>query len=129
MSIEYGKERLVIAEMVLAIMKARARHYYPELGIASSYDLQLLATAVFIGHMAKRPMGASSIARMAGMPRATALRRLDVLIQRGLVLKKGRIYSINPEGVNGPQMAAIVRENTRLILAAAKKLSKMDENR
>ncbi len=128
MPIEFARERLVIARLVVALMRARASYYYPELGLAASYELQLVATAVFIGHASRRPMGASEIARFVGMPRPTALRRLGDLIRRGIVVRKGRIYCINPEGVNGPKVAGVVRGNIRRIRAAAKELSKLDEN-
>lgn len=128
MPIDYARERLVIARLVLAIMRARAEHYYPELGLAASYELQMVATAVFIGHLGQHPLGATEIGRMIGMPRPTVLRKLATLIRRGIVVKKGRGYCLVPEAVNGPGIRAIVRGNIRRIRAAAKELSKMDEN-
>lgn len=128
MPIAHERERLIIARLVIAVMKARAEQYYPGLGLAATYEMQLIATAVFIGHVSRKPMGATEIGRYVGMPRATVLRRLSALMRRNLVAKKGRRYCIVPEAVNGPTAAAVVRGNIRRIIAAAKELSKMDEN-
>ena len=128
MPITLARERLIIARLVLAIMRARAKQIYPELSVSASYELQMVATAVFIGHASRRPMGATDISRYIEMPRATVLRRLAELIRRGIVVRKGRHYCIVPENVNGPEMLATVRGNIRRIKAAAKELSKLDEN-
>lgn len=128
MPVDFARERLIIARLVLDIMRARAKHYYPEMGIAASYEMQLVATAVFVGHMSKRPMGASELARFLEMPRPTLLRKMAVLIKRGIIVKKGNVYCINPEAVNGRGMDAIVRDNIRRIQDAAKSLSKLDRN-
>lgn len=129
MPIIHARERLVIAQLVIAISRAFARSYYPGTGLARSIELQLVAMAVFIGHAEDRPMSASAVARFVELPRPTVLRRLQALIKARYVVRKGRYYCMNVDAINGAIPAAITRENIRRIIAAAKELSNLDENR
>jgi hypothetical protein len=56
-------------------------------------NLALVAVAAMLGHADGRAMNASQIAARLNMPRTSALRRLDALVERGLLKRiEGRYY-------------------------------------
>jgi len=59
-------------------------------------NLDLVAVTVMFGHADGRPMGASEIAAELGMPRSSVLGRLNLLVERGLTVRVGDKYYIEP---------------------------------
>ncbi|MDA9539238.1 hypothetical protein ACM41_24370 [Bradyrhizobium sp. CCBAU 21362] len=56
-------------------------------------NLALVAAAAMLGHAEGRPMNASEIAARLHMPRTSVMRRLDTLLQQGLLQRiEGRYY-------------------------------------
>lgn len=120
--IRYAKERLVITRLVNALLRSRAKYYYPDLGLSESYEMQLIANAVYVGQIGGRPTGVSEIARQLDMGRPTVRRRLVELVRRGLVEKKGRYYCVISTVLNEPSNIAVLKANVRRVKAAANEL-------
>ena len=60
--------------------------------VASFAEVLHVARAVWIGTLRGTPMTAEKIAHTIGLPRATALRKLDYLIRQGHVRQEGSLY-------------------------------------
>ena len=62
--------------------------------VASFAEVLHVARAVWIGTLRGTPMTAEKIAHTIGLPRATALRKLDYLIRQGQVRQEGALYYV-----------------------------------
>ena len=63
-----------------------------------------VALPVFIAHVAGRPATASQIARTLEMPRNTAVRKLDWLIRKGYITRRGTKYCMTDKvNLSGPR--------------------------
>ena len=87
----------------------------------------LVAVAVMLGHAGGLPMNASQIAARIRMPRTSVLRRLDALIEGGLIERADGRYYLSRERAQ----AVPHRDQFELILSKGFKglgplLSKMD---
>jgi biotin operon repressor len=80
-TLQYGHERAHLGRSLLNFMRiARDAHTPGEVG-----DLLFTAIEVFIGHAFERPMVGSELSRNLEMPRNTVRRKLQRLIEIGLV--------------------------------------------
>jgi len=77
-------------------------------------DLALVAAAVSFGHAEGRPMNASQIAKRLRMPPASTLRRLDTLIERGVIQRIKLKYYLEPV-----LAANVPDDSVKLILSKA----------
>jgi hypothetical protein len=60
-------------------------------------DLALVGVAVMLGHAEGRAMTGSEIEALLHMPHSTTLRRLRILMERGLIKRIGDRYYLEPE--------------------------------
>jgi DNA-binding IclR family transcriptional regulator len=126
MRIELAQERRIVAKLVIDTLRAFARHYSPSASLARSIEVQALILPIFVAHIEGRVLTASQIARIAGSPRATVVRKLQWLTDNGFLVKKGHGYCMTLEKGNHPNTVALARANIRRVKAAAKRLSKLD---
>lgn len=59
-------------------------------------NLALVVVAAMLGHAEHHAMNASEIAARLNMPRTSALRRLDTLVQSGVLKRIGGRYYLEP---------------------------------
>jgi hypothetical protein len=59
-------------------------------------NLALVAVAAMLGHAEGHPMNVSQIATRLRMPRTSALRRLNVLVDSGLLVRINGSYELDP---------------------------------
>jgi hypothetical protein len=60
-------------------------------------DMLLVACGVVIGHTEGRPFTASKLAQFVGIPRTTALRKLETLVSLGVIEQKANKYCLSPQ--------------------------------
>lgn len=126
MPIARAHERLIVARLMLDLVKGVSRHFYPDLPLSEGRDLMLIGNAVAIGHLGGKPLTLSALSRMTEIPPATLKRKLVPLIERGWVLQKGRHFCLNEAKLNDGAHTARLEASIRLIVNAAKLLSKME---
>lgn len=118
----------VISRLLLEIMKSAAKNFLGVEYPASAADEVMLCAAVHIGQCEGRRMSSGKLAEYAGMPRATATRKLRELKERGLLDldDQGRwcLATSSPE-IQG-RVDASIDALLPLIHRAAAELSKMD---
>lgn len=117
---------VIVAKLFLEITRVASTEWLGSVNHAADAGMLMLALAAYIGHLEGRTMTAAKLAAYAGMPRPTAIRKLEELSRRG-VLKRvegGRWECMTVPGYTREKK--IVRQTVALILKAAVTLSKMD---
>jgi DNA-binding IclR family transcriptional regulator len=64
---------------------------------ATAGTLLLVSAAVLVGQVEGRPMNVSKLAHYVRLPRTTVLRKLELLIELGLVVRRGQNYCLSDE--------------------------------
>jgi predicted transcriptional regulator len=121
----YGPERALVARLVLSLLRTVRKVYTPELTLEEASEFLFLMMHLFIGHVQGRPLSASRLARIAEMPRTTALRRITALIELGYLERVGNSYYLTAKA-NVPNQRRVLLGHINHIQHAAKELSKMD---
>src|SRR6516165_5304325 len=121
----YGRERARVARLVLGLLRTVRNAYTPELTLEEASEFLFLMMHLFIGHVQGRPLSASRLARIAEMPRTTALRRIAALIELGYLERVGNSYYLTAKA-NVPNQRRVLLGHINYIQHAAKELSKMD---
>lgn len=121
-----ARQRLAIAKMLLGVLRALESGYRNPDRFGTSMGERLIMIAALVGQIEQRPLGASKLALLTGIPRPTVIRRLRELERHGLVARSGPGYVLPVGRLNRPEALASVREIGRLIRTAAQDLSKMD---
>ncbi|WP_375791148.1 hypothetical protein ACE102_07295 [Bradyrhizobium sp. vgs-9] len=91
-------ERRALARMFIELTLAFHATIFPIDDPPTEVDanLALVAVAVMLGHADGLPMTASQLAAFVQMPRTSVLRRLDVLIRHGMILRINDKYYLEP---------------------------------
>ena len=120
-TLQYGRERAHLGRSLLNFMRiARDAHTPGELG-----DLLFTAIEVFIGHAFERPMLLSELSRNLEMPRNTVRRKLQRLIEIGLVERIDQRYYMTAK-VNAPLQREVLLAHLHNMQAAIREVSKTD---
>lgn len=116
-----------VAKLTIDLMKTGRLYFADGLREGSARDV-LLFMAIYIGHAEMRPMSAHKIAQYLGMPRATAVRRLEEMRDCGFVQKlPGGLWCIDLDAVGSrSRLVKMLGDNLAHIHMAASKLTKMD---
>jgi len=83
------------------------------------------AIEVFVGHAFERPMDLSELSRNLEMPRDTVRRRLQRLIEIGLVERIDHRYYMTPK-MNAPLQREVLLAHLHNLQAAIKEVSEMN---
>ena len=125
-TIRFVDQRAVTVKMTLEIMRLFCSAYFRADLYGSRAADFVLVGAVFVGQAEGRPLNASKIADFAGLPRATAIRRLIELEQIGIVKRHGKTYTIDRAVANSDAVLDAGNAARRQIVDTAARLSKMD---
>lgn len=123
-SIKKRDRRLVLSYLLLDMSRILHRTHLAGGRFGDDSDLLFVLLAVFVGHAEGRPMTAGKIGAYLDKPRTTVLRRLESLAGRGVIRSDQGKYRMVASRVSGDTSAA--DQMTRMIIAAAAKLSKLD---
>ena len=122
-----AKSRLVIARLSVSIFRVMVGTYLQSENFGSKAGDIILCDAVLVGQLERRAMTAAKLASYCGIPRATAIRRLAYLEERGLVIRNARGRYLLPLNlIEAPEISSAVRTIEKLIHDAACALSKLD---
>lgn len=116
----FRDERLLIARFVISLLQDLHTSLFPSRSgsVGRDVDAVLVACCVTIGHAENRPMNASKVAHVLGMPRMTAARRLGELTEAGAITRRGRDYFVSEERMKQLSLMELRRIATRLRKAA-----------
>ena len=123
MPLHRAEERALIARLVLGLIRVIHRSRF---GKANSMVCQvetlLVSGAVLLGEIDGHPRTSSEIARIVGIPRPTAVRKLNELIRREVVQRRGKRYFMNEKDI--AQKDAYIDEAIGLIVNTRSTLSR-----
>src|SRR5262249_28893669 len=86
--VQYGWQRAAHAHTVLSILRVVRSTYFPQYRLSDVIENIYVALPVFIAHVGGKPATASQVARTLEMPRNTAVRKLDWLMEEGYVIRR-----------------------------------------
>ena len=120
-NLQYGHERAHLGRSLLNFMRiARDAHTPGEVG-----DLLFTAIEVFIGHAFGRPMVISELSRNLEMPRDAVRRKLQRLLEIGLVERIDHHYYMTAKA-NTPLQREVLLAHLRNMQSAITEVTKMD---
>lgn len=123
------QQRERIIAVMLELHRLWARTYLDETEFGSSGDDLALCAAIFAGQVSGRPLTPSKLAIVAGIPRATVIRKLATLQQRGVVTRDGgNTYTLSSASLDNPQARKTTDEVVRLLVALGRQLSEMNSD-
>jgi hypothetical protein len=117
-----ANERAIIADMLINLLTNIRLTYLPDLEPADAHELLLTGAHVLIAQLGGQLATAAEITRVIGRPRDVVIRRLNELIERGYVERRGNRYKMTTK-LNVPTLQRHMRSNISIIQAAAKQLS------
>jgi predicted transcriptional regulator len=122
--IQRFRQRALIARLFMEMLTTVSGQY-SEL---TSYDDLLIGIAVALGQAEGRPMTTTKAAAFIGMPRTTVLRRVRVLVERGLLIEDPvtRHLQVPLERLNDESAVKMIARLEQLINSTAQALSKLD---
>ena len=123
MPIRYQQERAAIARMLVSLFRMWA-DYYSNMQLVDTIEFGFIHLFVFLGDVDDKPMSVSKLSRSTGMSRATVVRRLEQLIERNYVKRRGRFYHVGDGALNPENIQMSVERTTAIITRTAKELSK-----
>ncbi len=124
-ALQYGRERAHLGRLLLNFMRIARDAHAPDLTLGEVGDLLFTALEVFIGHAFERPMALSELSRNLEMPRNTVRRKLQRLIEIGLVECIDHRYYMTAKA-NAPLQREVLLAHLHNMQAAIKEMSKMD---
>jgi hypothetical protein len=98
--------RLACASAWVNIARTYLEQYQPNAPFGTRMEGLIVRLTVAVGHLSGKPHTAASLARYLHAPRTTVLRALNRHIALGNVVRRGRCYFLNPEGMNSPSALA-----------------------
>jgi hypothetical protein len=124
-TLQYGRERAYLGRSLLNFMHIVRDAHAPDLTLGEVGDLLFTTLEVFIGHAFERPMVLSELSRNLEMPRNIVRRKLQRLIEIGLVECIDHRYYMTAKA-NAPLQREVLLAHLRNIQAAIKEVSKMN---
>lgn len=125
--IKHRQQRLIIARAVMDILRIISSRYLGRERFGAHADEAVLCVAVYVGQAEARPMSAAKLAEFCGIPRPTAIRKLQQLADVGMVERLADGAYILPLGaLNSNEVLAAYDATVRIFHDTSQALSKMD---
>jgi hypothetical protein len=128
-NIPRAAERLIVAETGLKLYQVFNDIAFPGESLADVQEYAQIMGVVWVGQLHLRPLNVSKVAYAIGMPRTTALRRLEELIAAGHLKRVGNHFYIADKIVISTEaidrLSKIVRDAAAQ-LEKVQKVSKLD---
>jgi biotin operon repressor len=123
-TLRYGRERAHLGRSLLNFMRIARDAHAPDLTLGEVGDLLFTAIEVFIGHAFERPVVLSELSRNLEMPRDAVRRKLQRLIEIGLIERIDHRYYMTAKA-NAPLQREVLLAHFRNLQSAIKEVSKM----
>ena len=113
----------VIARLFFEMTRVIHKTYMPDTRFGTFLDLVPVGYAIFLGQAEGRPMGLTGLARFLDIPRSSVQRRIDVLIERGIVERRALKYEFASSALTGPRAVGAHRKIVGMFLSAARQVA------
>jgi hypothetical protein len=116
---------LYMSRLLLSMLRIGKEAYFGE-GAQRDPTTVLIAVAVYVGQLERRPLSAFKIAQELQLPRSTVIRHLRKLQAEGLVLMEGKRAMLPPALILTPAMRGAIRQCMNLVQSCARLVAKAD---
>jgi IclR helix-turn-helix domain len=96
--VEHAEIRVGLWHMILDMMKEGHRFRFPGRAFGPDLELYFLFCTAVMMDVEKKPVRASALARYLEMPNETVRRRMDKLVELGLLERDGKLFKPTPQG-------------------------------
>ena len=124
-TLRYGRERAHLGRSLLNFIRIARDAHAPDLTLGEVGDLLFTAIEVFIGHAFERPVVLSELSRNLELPRNSVRRKVQRLIEIGLVERIDHRYYMTAK-MNAPLQREVLLAHVRNMQSAIKEVSKTD---
>jgi hypothetical protein len=125
--IKYAPQRLVLCRLMIDIMRTVHGAYAP---VGERFGTRLetffIGLCVALGDIEGKPLSMAKITAYMGVPRTTAIRRLDQLQRWGLIDRQGRNYYIREKTLNSFIGMRSYQQVRHILSKAAEELTVLD---
>jgi hypothetical protein len=108
-----------IARLFFEMTQVIHKTYMPDMRFGTFLELVPVGYAIVLGQTQGRPMGLTELARFLDIPRSSVRRRIDFLIERGLVERRALKYEFASSVLTGPRAVGAHRKIVSMFLSAA----------
>src|SRR5689334_5746149 len=108
--IAWANERAIIADMLINLLTNLRLTYLPDLEPADAHELLLTGAHILTAQLGSHLATAAEISHVIGRPRDVVIHRLDELIERGYVERRGNRYKMTAK-LNVPNLQRHMRTN------------------
>lgn len=108
--------------MFLESSRVICREYLDGMRMGRSYEHLCIGICIALGHLEGRPFTAGKIAQYLEVPRTTVLRRVQVLLRRGLIRRVGSYYFLVEERLNRAPALRCHERTSRIVIGTAERL-------
>jgi hypothetical protein len=122
MALLKAHERLAIARMCLDLARLTRRGFAPQEPFGNKMETFYVGLCVLIGHIDGKPFTVTKLSNYLEASRSVTLRRLDQLIEFGVVERRGNRYFINEEVANTKPAMDVHSALVRVVKDAAAQL-------
>ena len=109
----------MIARLFFEMTRVIHKTYMPDMRFGTFLDLVPVGYAIFLGQAEGRPMGLTGLARFLDIPRSSVQRRIDLLIEGGIVERRALKYEFAPSALTGPRAVGAHRKIVSMFLKVA----------
>jgi hypothetical protein len=120
------EERFAIARMCIDLARITRRGFAPQEPFGNKMETFYVGLCVLMGHIEGNPFTVSKLANYLDAPRSTMVRRLDQLIEFGVVERRGNRYFINEAVANTKHAMDLHSAMVQLVRQTAAQLSDAD---
>ena len=117
------EERFALAQMCIDLARATRRGFAPQEPFGNKMETFYVGLCVLMGHIEDKPFTVSKLAKYLEAPRTTMVRRLEQLIEFGVVERRGNRYFINEAVANTKQAMDLHSAMVRMVKQTAAQLS------
>lgn len=123
--VPFHESRLIIARMLHDVLRF-GHGAFAELPFIEAVETTMIATAILIGESDGRPFTTLGLAKHLQMPRATLVRRLSILVAKGIIRRDARALRLNPQIFASPIRDEAILRLRQIVIDAGTALSKTD---
>lgn len=124
----HNEHRLILARYILESIKEISTAFFNDPQFGSNSDQVLLCAAIFVGQGERKPMTAAKLAEYVGIPRATVIRKVKLLQERGLIQEcaETKQLILTTPKLDSARMSQAVMTICTKLHEASRELSKLD---
>jgi hypothetical protein len=113
----------VIVRLFFEMTRVIHKAYMPDTRFGTFLDLVPVGYAILLDQAEDRPVGLTGLARFLDIPRSSVQRRIDILIEQGIVERRALKYEFAASALTGPRAVGAHRKIVKMFLSTARQVT------